>query len=160
MKVRMATERKERAALLEGARQNIWPLLPPKTMRQWWNEEGPYEPKSFALIDDKGDIIGGAIWEIYDHYDVNEVVLDLGAFYVVQDRRRERLGRQLFLQSLAEARNRLMSSDLKVVGLFIESTEEAAPFYREVLTELGFPFSELSRKIGKLKPTFFIVDCG
>lgn len=149
---------KEQSLMLEGARDNIWTSLPIETMKAWWEEDGPYKPNSFFVTDEQENVVGAASWSIYDHYSAEEIVLDLELFYIQENQKRKGLGRQLFCESLVQTRRALESHDLLVVGLFIESTVEGAPFYRKVLGELKFPFSELSRRIGKLNPTVFLAD--
>jgi len=148
----------EEKSFLRMEREMLYPELSLKKMQQWVDGEGSYAPLIFVL-DEAGEIVGGAVWEIYEHLDATQIVLHLDAFFIKEKWRGQGFGRQLLNESLAAARIEYWEKGLRLVGFIIETTslaEGAVDFYRKAL---NFPYSLVTRRMGKADVTVFLVTC-
>lgn len=138
MKVRkMRPEEEEIVVRME--RKAIYPELSLKKMQQWIDGEAIYNPLTFVL-ENKGEIIGGVRWEIQDYLDETRIILHLDGLFIEEKWRKQRLGRRLLLESLDAAKLYYQNQGLKVMGLLIQTTEEAARFYQKIFSS-GAGFS-------------------
>lgn len=157
MEIRKIRPEEERE-FLQLEHETIYPELKKREFQRWIEGEGRYRILSFVL-EEKEEIVGGAVWEIQDHLGPTQIALQLDAIFIKEGWRRKGLGRQLFYQSLELAKKEYMKSGLKPVGILIQTTSldrGAVDFYRSILK--NFSYSEVTQKMDGAEVTVFLVE--
>ena len=91
------------SAILSLAAEQVWPHLDTEAVGRWLRVEPPFDTRYFVLVDEGNEVLGAAVYEIYDSFDDGSVDLDL-AFCCIDEGYGKRFLRKLFVESFAAIR--------------------------------------------------------
>ncbi|MDP2926876.1 MAG: GNAT family N-acetyltransferase [bacterium] len=144
-KVRRMRE-SEKMTFYRYERAEMYPSLTAADIGRWYDGIGKFAYRYYVLMDDRGEMLGGAILELYDFLKDGRAILDFVAMWIRQEYQRQGLGTFLFKEALRRAMKEIPTGALHI------ETNTAQGFYRKVLPA---GFKEMSIEASDETITFF-----